>query len=1283
VSVTCPAAAAAEAFTCPAVPPAPPCPPAPACLPCDGASASAPEAESRHDCWPETRVALSFVCVFGGLAVLVGFVLGTCLVNYGAPEWHWRIVLAGLVSSDSRALILTPDGDMYIEDFNEAVAVRWLGPNSEVPEGNPRQLIYHFGEFPSAATLRRLMQEGAYTAGLEDQRRGFGVAVWGAGGAADAAAGGAAAGPGGGAGRVAAGAPAFVPAQPSALGAPSGGEDDGPGPGALQGRMGVGRDFRPPARPTAQPVSVHTVRWVAAESVEYPGGSVIRGDDVAFNDSELVAGRRGVIVLMGESALIEDIGDGDVEAYRSKEAHHDARLLKLQRDSRGARHRPWRDVARDVSAVKQDDWPVPGPQTAEWCTQFLDQWGVSEHETLAKILERLGTHDQCDVVNLASAEDILRRTQLIEYFYCEVGRQAETGKQQDKKGGKGARVEEMAIFSGKHREYGEVGRSLGMIQTAVAELGRPPAGLTRQGALAELLAKRSFTGEKAAARVAESALKRPCYDPSLQGRPRRHARLLAALDGAGILEWRRRGSPRVGLFTAWKKNGKQRLIVDARLSNLCFAQPDPVDLATGGSSASLEVDPGPPVCLAQVDIQPGVTLANKLSDKKPGMQLGLLERGFAAGRGLEAILGGCVAERDLLPVAEAGRWSDRWRFSRGAEDRVRPRGASLREELNMAAAAGLDDLDRVGAARHLGALGEVDRGGAVPEIGPQILQGSWTTVSAGRWKRREAMPILEGRALVWGVRHVGRGLSEFGKRVLFLTDGLSEAFGLRQDWQSQMSTGLPRPRSGVPNLEAPRDSPPPSGSLVRPGGAAKRRASPAALPTLARAAPPPPAPRVRPGGRARAAAATRRVKPRPEVQATWAERAAAPQGGFPEDKRTTDGEGLTLLERESVGDHNQRVYQSALAEFRSFFVTLGLRLRTAADYDEAALEWAHQTFFDGGDAQEGTKLKAVLQYYPPRLLATVTCAAANKLAASQDLHAARLIIVMFVFYPRPVELMSLTGRQVVPPVRAAGHNAWSIVLFPMEEETPSKTGACNESLLGNLPFYNFIGDVLKLLEAGVGDKELAAQVRYAQLAQAFRAAGQQLGLEGPPGLHQLRHGGASADLAIGRRSIPEGSRPLGERQLGDEVRQGRPRRRPAGQAAGAFPRARHRLRQEDWRHPLRTLPTFAARAGGAVALEVFSGSGNLSQAWRRRQRALGHAIFDWDLRWGDEYDLTRQRAQRLVRGWVNNGLIAAAWLGAPCHSWSRARDIRPGPPPLRSDVHAMGLPDLAPRDAEK
>ncbi|CAK0803320.1 unnamed protein product, partial [Prorocentrum cordatum] len=1100
-----------------------------------------------------------------------------------------------------------------------------------------------------------------------DQRRGYGIAVWGAGGAAGAA-GGAAAGPAvaqaGGAGRVAAGAPAYVPAQPPAPGAPGEGEDDGPGPAALQGLMGVGRDFRPPARPTVQPVTVHTVRWVAAESVEFPGGSVGRGDDVAFNGSEMVSGRKGVIVLMGVSVLMEDIGDADVEAYRSKEAHHDARLLKLQRDSRGDRHRPWRDVARDASAVKQTDWPVPGPQTAEWCTKFLDrlsegpvgwdrrwradnrlsmdQWGVSEHETLAKILERLGTHDQCDVVNLAAAEDIVRRMQVIEYFYYEVHRQSDSSKQQDKKGGKGARLEEMAVFSGKHREYGEVmvapelltyvaselerERSLGMIQAAVAELGRPPADLTRQGALAELLAKRSYTGEKAAARVAESALKRPCYDPSLQGRPRRYARLLAALDGAGMLEWRRRGSPRVGLFTVWKKNGKQRLIVDARLSNLCFASPDPVDLATGGSLAPLEVDPGPPVCLAQVDIQDAFYHLLPPPELAPLLCLRPVTAGLA---GVSELDGAAVSPTQLvyphLRVVPMGWNHALWWCQRIHEFHAfRQPGVFLSNKLSdkkPGVRLGRSGFAHTEYVDNFAAIGR--QASEVDAVADSVLD-ALTTAGLCMHPRESS---VGGSVLGWEFSDECPQVRASPRRVWRLRLGieglLERGFATGRDLEAIIGhftfAARIRPEALCVFSAAYAFSQRGADTRRRPGGSAKRRPVQGEPLTLSRAAAlSKVGPRPRPTQRqARAKASARPAKPRPEVLATRGERAAVRQAKFPEDKRATDGEGLSLLERESVGDHNQRVYQSVLVEFRAFSKTLGLRLKAAQDYDEAAVEWAHHAFFDGGDAQEGTRLKAVLLHYYPRLLSVaglprfsralkgwrrlvpprsrlplpweVACAVANKLVANQDLHAARLIIVMFVFYLRPVELMSLTGRQVVPPVRAAGHDAWSLVLFPMEEETPSKTSAFNESVLGDLPFYRFIGDVLKLLKAGVDDKGLVAQVRHVQLAQAFRTAGQQLGLEGPPGLYQLRHGGASADLASGRRGIAE------------------------------------------------------VKARG---------------------------------RWASDSSVTR---------YGKGGRIAdqLAKLPQPFldHAIACAKKI--GPPPLRSDLHVMGLPDLAPRDAEK
>ena len=76
-------------------------------------------------------------------------------------------------------------------------------------------------------------------------------------------------------------------------------------------------------------------------------------------------------------------------------------------------------------------------------------------------------------------------------------------------------------------------------------------------------------------------------------------------------------------------------------------------------------------------------------------------------------------------------------------------------------------------------------------------------------------------------------------------------------------------------------------------------------------------------------------------------------------------------------------------------------------------------------------------------------------------------------------------------------------------------------------------------------------------------------------------------------------------------------------------------------------------------------------------------IIEIDIRWNDEYDLTRPRFQKLVRGWLLAGQVAAVWLGTPCSSFSRARDRPGGPPPLRSNACVLGLPGLSDKDALK
>ena len=109
-----------------------------------------------------------------------------------------------------------------------------------------------------------------------------------------------------------------------------------------------------------------------------------------------------------------------------------------------------------------------------------------------------------------------------------------------------------------------------------------------------------------------------------------------------------------------------------------------------------------------------------------------------------------------------------------------------------------------------------------------------------------------------------------------------------------------------------------------------------------------------------------------------------------------------------------------------------------------------------------------------------------------------------------------------------------------------------------------------------------------------------------------------------------------------------------------------------------------AKSGQRVALELFSGTGRLADAWRKSRTTQQIPIFEFDLKWRPAFDLTLRRVQRTVRGWLRGGLVSVLWLGTPCNSFSRARERgSKGPPPLRSNEFPFGLPDLRPHDREK
>ena len=93
-------------------------------------------------------------------------------------------------------------------------------------------------------------------------------------------------------------------------------------------------------------------------------------------------------------------------------------------------------------------------------------------------------------------------------------------------------------------------------------------------------------------RIAESdSFPRPYWDPSLKRSRKKRLELYGLLWKANLLTFRRRRKARAGLFVVRKKDGSQRLIIDARQANVCQHRPPTTQLSTGSGMINLDLSP--------------------------------------------------------------------------------------------------------------------------------------------------------------------------------------------------------------------------------------------------------------------------------------------------------------------------------------------------------------------------------------------------------------------------------------------------------------------------------------------------------------------------------------------------------------------------------------------------------------------------------------------------------------------------------------------------------------------
>jgi hypothetical protein len=308
---------------------------------------------------------------------------GVAMVGYrirGDRTYHERFLLAHVRAQ--QWVIMTPDFDIYIEDFGDAVTfrdVKYRPCYGTLPMGLPADAeFYIFDPAPSVALIRRWIIEGDAAGEAERGRLGLGPRD-----------------------------PADVPALAPELVGP---------PGAL-------------------------VPAGAGAAAPLVGGGLVAGAPPA---ADRPAAAAGAALPAGLAALAAALQGGGAAAGQSAAAaadQGDARTLPVRYEESGVQYREFREAVMMSREARIDHFVVQGPRTTKWVLAFMlenggtplgrhgkfkadtglssSDPGIVTHEHLCKILQTAVTVDQLDVTNSASMELVCREIQMIEEKYAD------------------------------------------------------------------------------------------------------------------------------------------------------------------------------------------------------------------------------------------------------------------------------------------------------------------------------------------------------------------------------------------------------------------------------------------------------------------------------------------------------------------------------------------------------------------------------------------------------------------------------------------------------------------------------------------------------------------------------------------------------------------------------------------------------------------------------------------------------------------------------------------------
>ncbi|CAK0847592.1 unnamed protein product, partial [Prorocentrum cordatum] len=417
------------------------------------------------------------------------------------------------------------------------------------------------------------------------------------------------------------------------------------------------------------------------------------------------------------------------------------------------------------------------------------------------------------------------------------------------------------------------------------------------------------------------------------------------------------------------------------------------------------------------------------------------------------------------------------------------------------------------------------------EVPLKLLRRDWKIVGRYKWNVEEPMPILEGRAILYALRHALRNVQNFGRRIAVLGDALVAACAVskgRSDSRAMLkvtqsvaalclATGCALHCRWLPSEWNVADGP--SRGLAVPSVPQPLSLSkPHELEWLRSAGQPAPAQRPRPaaGGDAAASVAVDRLpadwvgfaalgEEQPDADASrfdpifiggvsFAGRSQQRAGGCARVKEAarrraaaTAAEGLTVCQTHSVRPATLRLYQDDFASFKRWLNRHGrLMPEGELDTDQTLSQYLDEMYLDGAHVSLGQRMLASVLFHQSAL----SKAGGARMARSSRLgvpYEVMCVVVMwmwahglweeglvtwltFEMYYRPNEPFTLRARDLAPPVagsRAGG--SWSLTLHARERGVASKTQEFDQAQLLDLDRQAALGPALgAVLEARFG-----------------------------------------------------------------------------------------------------------------------------------------------------------------------------------------------------------------------